>query len=662
MMCHGFDGGGVRDACALLVRVRGEDGWLDPQRRSPRDHQFGTMGAPRARGAHAGCLGVAHRQRAVDAGDDARGVHAAGVRAGGAALARAVWSAQCREERLSARPKGFRRRSRRLLERARDDGSGAGAAGDRRVERVSGADGIAARASGRRAAPRERGERERQRAPAHVDAGGARRPRARADSERPGDRRRASSPRRASRSARRRDPLPEHEDQRGQGRSPGRIGSIRPENAMSRRRHDRWLLIRLAAQNVGRRRLRAIFLGVAVMLGVGIGFASFVASWALREGMARSFSRMGADLLVVPRATLVNITASLLTVQPTDETLPADLAQRIAAIPGVAQVAPQRVAPALVEGHDVNLIAFDPAQNFSVLSWVEARQAGALEGLIAGAALSARLGETLSVCGMPMRVSARLGKTGVGPFDDSYFLSFAALADIVSFCRASDARAAPKPAAPAQRDNAPAIDGMRHGDAKVCPGDLPLDRVSAFLLQLSPGAKMEEVKFGLAQLADVKIVEGNGVLTSSRQALSTLLIGMAPFTAFQLTALLILVSLLFSAIVQERYREVGLLRAMGAQPNQVMTIILAEAAVITAMGGLAGLGFGAAVLLTFARSLGFYFALLGVPFSWPPAAVLQIGAVLAIVFSAVLGLVGAFLPAWRVRRMAPYALIQAEGR
>jgi len=256
---------------------------------------------------------------------------------------------------------------------------------------------------------------------------------------------------------------------------------------------------------------------------------------------------------------------------------------------------------------------------------------------------------------MPMRVSARLGKTGVGPFDESYFLSFAALADIVSFCRTSDARAAGKPAPPA-------IDDMRHGDANVCAGDLQLDRVSAFLLRLSPGAKMEEVKFGLAQLADVKIVEGNGVLTSSRQALSTLLVGLAVFTAFQLTALLILVSLLFSAIVQERYREVGLLRAMGAQPNQVMTIILAEAAVITALGGLAGLGFGAAVLLTFARSLGFYFALLGVPFAWPPAAVLQIGAALAIVFSAVLGLIGAFLPAWRVRRMAPYALIQAEGR
>jgi putative ABC transport system permease protein len=428
---------------------------------------------------------------------------------------------------------------------------------------------------------------------------------------------------------------------------------------MVRRRHDRWLLMRLAAQNVGRRRLRAIFLGVAVMLGVGIAFASFVAGWALRDGMTTSFSRMGADLVVVPRATLVNITASLLTVQPTDETLAADLAQRIAAIPGVAQVAPQRIVPALVEGGAANLIAFDPARDFSVLTWLAERQPGPVEGLIAGGGLAARLGATVSVCGMPMRIYGRLARTGVGPFDESYFLSFDALAALVSFCRTSDARAAGRPPPSTKAEDAQA-GGMSHAD--MCSPDLPLDRVSAFLLQLSPSAKAEEVKFGLAQLADVKIVEGNTVLTSSRQALSTLLIGIAAFTAFQLVALLILVSLLFSAIVQERYREVGLLRAMGANPNQVMTIILTEAAIITSLGGLAGLGFGVAVLLLFARSLGFYFGLLGVPFSWPPLPVLQFGAALAIVLSAILGLAGAFLPAWRVRRMAPYALIQTEGR
>jgi putative ABC transport system permease protein len=412
---------------------------------------------------------------------------------------------------------------------------------------------------------------------------------------------------------------------------------------MAQRRHH-WLLIRLAAQNVGRRPMRAIFLGAAVMLGVGIGFASFVAGWALREGMAVSFSRMGADLLAVPRATLVNITSSLLTVQPTDETLPAELAQRIAAIAGIERVAPQRIVPALIDGHVVNLIAFDPVRDFSVLPWLDGHRPGPVEGVIAGGRLLAKVGATLSICGMPLPVHGRLAKTGVGPFDESYFVTFDTLAEIVSFCRGATAQTA----------------SMSH--AGVCSPDLRLDRASAFLLQLSPGAKAEDVKFALARISDLKVVEGNTVLISSRQALSTLLVGVAAFTAFQLVALLILVSLLFSAIVQERYREVGLLRAMGAKPDQVMAIILAEAAIITVLGGLAGLGFGAAVLLAFARSLGFYFGLIGVPFFWPPLAVLQTAAIVAILFSAILGLVGAFLPAWRVRRMAPYDLILAEGR
>ena len=421
---------------------------------------------------------------------------------------------------------------------------------------------------------------------------------------------------------------------------------------------DHWLLIRLAAQNVGRRRLRAIVLGAAVMLGVGVGFASFVAGSALRDGMAVSFSRMGADLVVVPRTTLVNITSSLLTVQPTDATLPAELAQAIAAIAGVARAAPQRIVPALVEGQRANLIAFDPLQDFSVLTWLEEQRSGPLEGLIAGGSAAAGLGATLAVCGMPQRVYGRLGKTGIGPFDDSYFVSFQTLADIASFCRSSDARTAGM-SAPNAGEGSP-ITEPSHAD--VCSPNLRLDRVSAFLLKLAPGARPEDVKFRLGQLADVKVVEGNAVLTASRQALSTLLIGIAAFAVLELLAVLILVALLFSAIVQERQREIGLLRAMGARPAQVMTIILAEAAIITGLGGLAGLAFGAALLLTFARSLGFYFSLLGVPFAWPPLSVLQPVALLALAFSALLGLLGALMPAWRVRRVAPYELIHEEGR
>jgi putative ABC transport system permease protein len=431
---------------------------------------------------------------------------------------------------------------------------------------------------------------------------------------------------------------------------------------MARRRQDRWLLLRVAAQNVGRRQLRAIFLGIAVMLGVGVGFASFVAGWALRSGIATSFSRMGADLVVVPRAALVNITSSLLTVQPTDETLDAGMATSLAAIAGVARVAPQRIVPSQVDGRSVDLIAFDPAYDFSILTWLEDHQLGPLtaDSLIAGGRVAGRLGESLSVCGRPLGVYGRLDKTGVGPFDESYFISFEGLGDIVAFCRSSRVQ---RSANGVDVQPAPgAIADFDHADGKTCAADLPLDRVSAFLLQLSPGTRVGDVKFAIAQLPDVRVVEGNTVLTSSRQAMSSLLIGVAVFTVFQLTALLIVVSLLFSAIVQERYREVGLLRAMGARPKQVMAIILGEAAIITGLGGLAGLVFGATLLLIFARSLGFYFGLLGVPFSWPPLAILETGAAVAVAFSAILGLVGAFVPAWRVRQLAPHALIQAEVR
>jgi putative ABC transport system permease protein len=408
----------------------------------------------------------------------------------------------------------------------------------------------------------------------------------------------------------------------------------------------------VAAQNVGRRRARAIFLGIAVMISVGIGFASFVAGWALQAGMATSFARMGADLVVVPGGTLVNITSSLLTVQPTDQTVDAGLAKSLVSIPGVAQVSPQRIVPMLVDGRAANVIAFDSAHDTSILTWLENRQAGDLggDGVIVGGRLGGQVGQQINVCGMPMTVYGRLGKTGVGPFDDSYLLNFDALTQIISICRSSAAGIGSRP------------DTVRHGDEKACSPDLLPDRVSAFLLQLSPSAKIDEVKFVLAQLPDIRIVEGNTVLTTSRQALSTLLIGVAVFTAFQLAGLLILVSLLFSAIVQERYREVGLLRAMGARPSQVMTIILGEAAITTGLGGLAGVVFGAVVLMTFARSLGFYFGLLGLPFSWPPPGILQASAITAFVFAAILGVAGAFIPAWRVRRMAPHALMQAEAR
>jgi putative ABC transport system permease protein len=320
----------------------------------------------------------------------------------------------------------------------------------------------------------------------------------------------------------------------------------------------------------------------------------------------------------------------------------------------------------LINESTANLIAFDPPADFSVVPWLGKHLPGVLRSnaIIAGGRTKAAAGEVLRVCGKPLVVYGRLQPTGVGPFDQSYFLSFDALAALKLSNVAPGASNIPKPKSlPGITDGfatPPATDAVDL--AKACEAGPPLDRVSAFLLQLFPGARMEDIKFAIAQLPNVRIVEGNATVTASRQALDSLFIGASVFAVLELTALMIVVSLVFSAIVQERFRELGVLRAMGAWPSQIMVIVIAEASIVTGFGGLAGLALGSALLLIFARSLGFYFDLLNVPFPWPPFPALAAIAATTLGFSAVLGLAGAFLPAWRTRSLDPFSLIYPQER
>jgi putative ABC transport system permease protein len=212
-------------------------------------------------------------------------------------------------------------------------------------------------------------------------------------------------------------------------------------------------------------------------------------------------------------------------------------------------------------------------------------------------------------------------------------------------------------------DAAAAIAQQRHNlltGPTSCLPDLAPGQVSALLLQLAPGASAQQVMFAIGQIPGIKLVTGNAVFTTTRQALGSLFSSIAVFAVLLLLGLLILISLLFSAIVQERYRELGLLRALGARPSQITRVILTEAAAITALGGLFGLGFGISLVLIFARTFGFYFESIGVPFAWPPIWVTALAASFAVAFSAILGIAGAFVPAWRARRLEPYVLIKAE--
>ena len=90
----------------------------------------------------------------------------------------------------------------------------------------------------------------------------------------------------------------------------------------------RWLLLSLALQNLGRRKARSLLLIAAVALGSGVVFTGAVLMQSIDRSMAVGFTRLGADMMVVPEGALTNITASLLVVEPSELVLDADTSPR----------------------------------------------------------------------------------------------------------------------------------------------------------------------------------------------------------------------------------------------------------------------------------------------------------------------------------------------
>jgi len=402
-----------------------------------------------------------------------------------------------------------------------------------------------------------------------------------------------------------------------------------------------FLLAGVALQNLGRRQARTLLLLAGVSICSGAVFTGGVLMRSIDSSMAVGFARLGADMLVVPEGALTNITAALLTAEPTDLTFDDSELAHLEAIKGVQKVAPQLVFRTDASGYrggtdSVDVIAFDPARDFTVQPWLEQRLRRPIRkgDIIVGGRRDDALGAELLLFGQPLTVYGKLGKTGVGTHERALFITFETLAE------------------------------MRPTMERLCGEKDPLipNRLSGVLLQLAPGATSRQVRFAiLANVPEVKVVSSESMLTSIRQGLAALLNGALALMAIMFVSTALMLSVLFSAIIAERKRELGLLRAMGARRRQIIGMLLTEAGLATALGGLAGVVLGILLMRVYEHSLVYYLDRIGIPFVWLNGWTVGLIGVLCIVLTSLTGAMGALYPAWRASGLEPYALMRSEG-
>ncbi len=153
----------------------------------------------------------------------------------------------------------------------------------------------------------------------------------------------------------------------------------------------------------------------------------------------------------------------------------------------------------------------------------------------------------------------------------------------------------------------------------------------------------------------VKAIVSDEVLNTVRKQLSGLLKGILLISAVVWILALLMMGFAFYMIVNERQREIGLLRAMGARKMHIFGLIITEAVIISTSGGICGLIAGSAILLA---CKGLILHSLKLPYLLPSPGLFAALVAGTLLFSMLTGLLASLLPAISASRMEPYEAIR----
>ncbi len=354
-------------------------------------------------------------------------------------------------------------------------------------------------------------------------------------------------------------------------------------------------VIRLAIRNAAGNSFRSwmVFFCAALMAGFVIS-ATLVIRGA-DDSLRLALERLGADIIVIPEGHERRLESALLMGIPVHCWMPDIIVDEVAALPGVVAVSPQIYLSTLRGAiccslPELFLIAYDPATDFTIRPWLELNlDAGlALGETVGGSFVYVPAGEDkLLVYGYELDLKANLEPTGTG-LDQSLFFTLETAYDIA---RLSDEYA-----------------------VKVM--DIPPRTVSSVLVKVGRDADVHQV----AQLIEAEIpgvtpLETNKLFKDQREQILSLLHSVVALLVITWLLAMALIAVVFSLAVNERRRQMGVMRALGARRGTVLQSVLIEAWLLALSGGLAGIGVSTLAISLFQRAI---IAVMNVPFLFPP--------------------------------------------
>jgi putative ABC transport system permease protein len=389
-------------------------------------------------------------------------------------------------------------------------------------------------------------------------------------------------------------------------------------------------LIRLALRNIAGNSFRSFVVLLCALLISGMTLTTGMVLSGADNSIRLAMERLGADVIVVPEGAEGRIESALLMGRPVQSWMPASVVERVAALIDVQAVSPQIYLATLSHAScctvsDMFLIAYDPRTDFVVAPWLEKTIRGELRlgEVVGGTDVIVPPGEErIRLYGYPVTLKAKMDPTGTG-LDRSLFFTMETAREMahVSMTRAEK------------------------------PLVIPPDRVSAVLVKVRAGGDPRSVAVDIStNISGVTPVLSPDMFRSQRRELAALRNGVVMIFVSTLGFSLLLIGLVFSMAANERRRELGVLRALGATRAFVFRVLLSEAGLLALYGGTAGAALTLLAVVLFRKLI---IATLGIPFLVPGLPMLAALAIGGLGSSLATVMLAAMIPAYRISHEDP---------